>query len=426
MNVCVIGAGYVGLTTSTVLANFGHKVICVEQLEEKVNMLSQGEVPIYEPGLEDMLKENVRKGTLEFTTNLSEAVKRSSVIFIAVGTPQDKDGKTDLRFFHEVSNDLSPLIDTHKVIITKSTVPIGTNEELNQTFLKNGVSESLFDVVSNPEFLREGTAIHDMLYPDKIVVGLKNHQAVKVLQKLYHFIDAPYVITNLSGAEMIKYASNAFLAVKISFINELAQLADVCGVDITEVALGIGMDPRIGHHFLQAGLGYGGSCLPKDLSSLEHQSITRNVTPHMLQAAQSVNDSIIAYYMKKIKKEFPDFQKKNITIWGATFKPNTDDMRHSQALKLVDQFVNEGCHVHLYDPVVSPKLNHVTNYKDMYESIREADMVIIATEWKQFIEADWKVVRERMRGNTIVDCRNALQPYKIRSHGLRYVGVARP
>ncbi|MFC0471812.1 UDP-glucose dehydrogenase family protein [Halalkalibacter kiskunsagensis] len=426
MDVCVIGAGYVGLTTSTVLANYGHQVFCVEKQKEKVEMLKTGEVPIYEPGLDTMLVSSIEAGNLAFTDDLAKAVKKSSIIFIAVGTPQNSDGSANLRFFEEVINELSPLIDTYKIIITKSTVPLGTNEALHGKLLEKGVSPENFDVVSNPEFLREGTAISDMLHPDKIVIGVKSHTPIQILQKLYHFIHAPYMITSLTGAEMIKYASNAFLAVKISFINELAKISEAYNVDITDVALGIGMDPRIGHHFLQAGLGYGGSCFPKDLAALEHQSLKMNVTPHILQAAQLINNSLIDSYLDKIEKEIPRYREMKITVWGASFKPNTDDTRHSQAVKLIERLTKEGCEVHIYDPVVFLKVENTTSYKDMYESIEQSDLLIIATEWHQFIEADWTIVKEKMYGDQVVDCRNCIQPYTLKRHGLKYIGVARP
>ncbi|WP_332694674.1 UDP-glucose dehydrogenase family protein [Halalkalibacter lacteus] len=426
MDVCVIGAGYVGLTTSTVLANYGHRVSCVEKQKEKVEMLKKGELPIYEPGLEKMLVSSIEAGNLDFTDDLAKAVRKSLIIFIAVGTPQNSDGTANLRFFDEVINELSPLIDTYKIIITKSTVPLGTNEDLHLKLIEKGVPQTNFDVVSNPEFLREGTAISDMLHPDKVVIGVRNHTAIQTLQKLYHFIDAPYIITNLTGAEMIKYASNAFLAVKISFINELAKISDAYNVDITDVALGIGMDPRIGHHFLQAGLGYGGSCFPKDLAALEHQSMKKNVTPHLLQAAQMINNSLIDDYLAKIEKEIPAYRNMKITVWGASFKPNTDDTRHSQALKLIERLTEEGCNIHVFDPVVFPKVKNTTAYKDMYESIQQADLLIVATEWRQFIEADWAIVKEKMKGNILVDCRNCIQPYTLKRNGLKYIGVARP
>lgn len=425
MNVCVIGAGYVGLTTSTVLANYGHHVTCVDQIEDKVNQLGRGEVPIYEPGLEEMLQKNIKSGHLTFTTNLKEAVKKSTLIFIAVGTPQDESGKTDLRFFENVTNEVIPLIDSYKVIITKSTVPVGTNEELYQKFMKKGVEKSHFDIVSNPEFLREGTAINDMLYPDKIVVGTKEQTPIPFIKKLYSFIEAPYIITSLSGAEMIKYASNAFLALKVSFINELAKMADRSKVDITDVAYGIGLDPRIGHPFLQAGLGYGGSCLPKDLSSLEHQFLTKNITPQILQAAQKVNNSIISEYIKKMKLELINLQHKKITVWGATFKPNTDDTRHSQALKLVEKLVEEGAEVHLYDPMVTPSIEGVTTHTKLYDSIEDSELLVIATEWSQFVEADWERVKRTMTNQAVLDCRNCLEPSTLEEHGIRYRGVAR-
>jgi UDPglucose 6-dehydrogenase len=426
MDVCVIGAGYVGLTTSTVLANYGHRVTCVEKQKEKVEMLKKGEVPIYEPDLDKMMISSMEAGKLTFTGDLAKAVSDSSIIFIAVGTPQDANGAANLDFFNEVINELTPHIDSYKVIITKSTVPLGTNEDLHLKLIEKGVPPANFDVVSNPEFLREGSAISDMLHPDKVVIGVKNHTPIQILQKLYHFINAPYIITSLTGAEMIKYASNAFLAVKISFINELAKISDAYDVDITDVALGIGMDPRIGHHFLQAGLGYGGSCFPKDLAALEHQSLKKNVTPLILQAAQAVNNSLIDLYMDKIEKEIPTYREKKITVWGASFKPNTDDTRHSQALKLIERLTEEGCKVHVYDPVVFPKGRNTTAYKDIYESIKYSDLLIVATEWRQFIEADWSIVKEKMNGDVVIDCRNCIHPYTLKKHGLNYIGVARP
>jgi UDPglucose 6-dehydrogenase len=425
MDVCVIGAGYVGLTTSAVLADFGHKVRCVDNDEEKINMLVNGRIPIYEQGLEEMINKNQQNENLVFTTNLEETVKKSSIVFIAVGTPQATDGKTDLSFFRSVIDELSPLIDGYKIIITKSTVPLGTNEELYQTLIEKGVSPEHFDVVSNPEFLREGTALHDMLHPDKIVVGVNNPKPIKMLQKLYQKIHAPFIITNLNGAEMIKYASNTFLAVKISFINELAQISDAYKVDIKDVALGLGTDPRIGPYFLQAGLGYGGSCLPKDLTSMEHQSLKQGIAPVLLQAAQTINDSLVDRYIEKLKKQILDLREKKVAVWGAAFKPNTDDTRHSQALKLIERLSQECCEVHVYDPIVK-KVEHVTMHENKYDSVDQADVLIIATEWKEFIHADWKIVKEKMNGTIVLDCRNCVHPRTIRHHGLNYIGVARP
>jgi len=424
MDVCVIGAGYVGLTTSAVLASFGHHVHCVDRDKRKISMLLEGKVPIYEPGLEELIIEYKEKGNLVFTSQLGESVKSSSIIFIAVGTPLSAGGKADLSFYQAVAEELSHLIDSYKIIITKSTVPVGTNNKLQNTLLEKGVPADYFDVVSNPEFLREGTAIYDTLHPDKIVIGVNQPKPVATLQKLYQQIEAPLIITSLNGAEMIKYASNTFLAVKISFINELAKISDAYDVDITDVALGLGTDPRIGPHFLQAGLGYGGSCLPKDLASMEHQALQKGVTPHLLQAAKTINDSLIDQYVDKLKRNVNNLSSKRITVWGASFKPNTDDTRHSQSLKLIDRLIEDGCEVHVFDPIVTVD-KQVTNHKEMYESVKESNVLIIATEWKQFIQADWALVKKKMKGDTLLDCRNCLSPRTIKHHGFTYLGVAR-
>lgn len=426
MDVCVIGAGYVGLTTSAVLANFGHNVYCVEKESEKVEMLKRSKIPIFEPGLEEMVVENQRKERLAFTTDLSKAVEESSIIFVTVGTPATTDGSPNLSFLNKVVDELVPLIQSYKIIVIKSTVPLGTNERIHKELMERGVSPDLFDVVSNPEFLREGSAVHDMQYPDKIVIGVKSLTPIEQMQKLYHDIEAPSIITSLTGAEMIKYASNAFLAMKISFINEIARISEAYHIDITEVALGLGMDPRIGPYFLQAGLGYGGSCFPKDLCALEFLAKEKEITPHLLQATREVNETQIEQYMKKIRKEFPDLTNKKLTVWGAAFKPNTDDIRHSQAMKLIEQLAREGCHLHVYDPVVTFAMPHVTFYQSLYDSIDQADGLIIATDWNQFKEADWSFIKEKMKGKIVIDCRNCIEPSRIKNNGLTYVGVARP
>ncbi|MEB1806308.1 MAG: UDP-glucose/GDP-mannose dehydrogenase family protein [Bacillaceae bacterium] len=423
MNVCVIGAGYVGLTTSAVLADFGHTLRCVDNNEDKIKKLNQGEIPIFEPGLEEMIRKN--KDQLTFTSDLVAAVTLSSIIIIAVGTPLSKVGSTDLTYIKEVIHALTPLITSYKIIMTKSTVPLGTNEMIHKTFIDSGVSEDLFDVVSNPEFLREGTAVYDMQLPDKIVLGVKRPHPISTIQKLYRGIEAPYIITNLTGAEMIKYASNAFLALKISFINEIANICEAYKVDVTDVSLGLGTDPRIGPLFLQPGLGYGGSCLPKDLASLESQCNERNVTPYLLRATKWTNDQQVHRYLGKLEKIIPNYKNKKITIWGASFKPNTDDTRHSQAIKLIKRLVDVGCEVHVYDPVVSLSIPDVISHNGQYDSIKGSDILIIATEWEQFKNADWKLVKNNMNSNTIVDCRNCVQPREIESYGLAYIGVGR-
>lgn len=426
MNVCVIGAGYVGLTTSAVLADLGNNVYCIEKESDKVDMLRRNEMPIFEPKLAEMVRSNQSSGNLTFSTNFSEAVKKSSIIFITVGTPSSPNGSPNLSFLKRVIADLTPLINSYKTIVIKSTVPLGTNENIHRELVKNGVSPDHYDVVSNPEFLREGSAIDDMLHPDKIVIGVKRLKPIEHIQKLYQPIQAPYIITSLTGAEMIKYASNAFLAMKISFINELSRISEAYSVDITEVALGLGTDPRIGPDFLQAGLGYGGSCFPKDLAALEYLALQKQITPYLLQATQAVNENQIDLYVKKLESVFPDFSNRNFTVWGASFKPNTDDVRHSQALKLIERLGEKGCHLHIYDPVVSVSLPNTTTYSSLYDSVVGTDGLIIATEWQQFKEADWSLVKNSMKGDVVLDCRNCVEPGRVKSEGLKYVGVARP
>ncbi|KMK77324.1 UDP-glucose dehydrogenase family protein [Alkalihalobacillus pseudalcaliphilus] len=425
MNVCVIGAGYVGLTTSAVLADLGNYVYCVEINEQKLEKLKNGNTPIFEPQLENMIKVNLKSGRLLFSSSLSKAVNESSVIFIAVGTPSLSDGRTNLTFLESVINELSSCINSYKVIITKSTVPIGTNQKIVEELIKLGVSPLHFDIVSNPEFLREGSAIQDMLSPDKIVIGVNDHKPIELIQKLYKPFDAPFHITSLEGAEMIKYTANAFLATKISFINEISKICEVYNIDITKVAKGIGLDPRIGSHFLGAGLGYGGSCFPKDLEALIFLASQKQVSPHLLKATKTVNDSQVDFYIKKLLNKEPDLLNKKITVWGLSFKPNTDDIRESQAIKLIEHLSARGYDLHVHDPVVKTHIQNTTNYQHLYESIEQSDVLIIATEWDLYKNADWSIIAEKMNGTLIFDCRNCILPDLVTSRGLNYMGVAR-
>lgn len=426
MNVGVIGAGYVGLTISAVFAKWGHDVYCVEKEYEKVKDLKAGRIPIYEPGLEELIKETQEKKKLIFTTDLAEAVKACHLLFIAVGTPEGPNGEPNLGFIEQLINELVPLITQPKIIVTKSTVPIGTNESIKNKLIHAGVQSQFITVVSNPEFLREGTAIHDMCHPDKIIIGTDQAEAVKQLKELYKEINAPYLITSVAGAEMIKYAANSFLAMKISFINEIARICDAYHVDVTEVAKGIGMDPRIGSSFLQAGLGYGGSCFPKDLKALEYAAKQKQIDPHLLQATQLINDEQVSLYGQKLKESFPNFPDISIAVWGAAFKPNTDDIRNSQAVKLINLLTRKGCRIHVYDPVASLSLQDVTVHSSMYESIKGRDGLVITTEWEMFHTVDWTLISHWMKGKVVLDCRNFIDPLLLREHGFEYVGVGRP
>ncbi|RFU66003.1 UDP-glucose dehydrogenase family protein [Peribacillus glennii] len=429
MEICVIGAGYVGLASAAVLADFGHIVNCVDTNEEKIKQLKQGKVPIFEPGLSELISKN--KSNLTFSSSISKHIKAASVIFIAVGTPSLPNGRTDLSYVFSVADEIAGAIDSYKTIITKSTVPPGTNEKIYQKLIDQGVIPELFHVVSNPEFLREGTAISDMVQPDKIVVGKMegDHQSLPILKNIYRKINAPYIVTNLTGAEMIKYTSNAFLATKISFINEIARICEKYGVNIEDVKRGIGTDPRISPHYLSSGIGYGGSCFPKDVRSLEYSALDKDVTPLILQAVQEVNKTQVDLYIEKLSGLFYDLHERNITVLGISFKPNTDDTRYSPAVSLIARLSTLGCTVNAYDPQASLPFevkDNVIQHADVDAAVFNADCVVIATDWDQFKELDWRNLKTLMKGDSILDARNCIDPQHIRQYGLRYIGVARP
>lgn len=428
MDICVIGAGYVGLTSAVVLADLGHSVCCVDTNSDKIKRLTQGEVPIFEPGLENLMHKN--RSRLTFSAPTTENIKKAPIIFIAVGTPSSPNGQTDLTYVKSVVDLIAVSLTSYKTIITKSTVPPGTNEWMYQTLVQKGLDPQLFNIVSNPEFLREGTAISDMIYPDKIVVGKQknDHKSLSIIKEIYQKIEAPYIVTTLSGAEMIKYTSNAFLATKISFINEIARICDKYNVNIEDVVKGIGTDPRIGSDFLQAGIGYGGSCFPKDVRSLEHSAVKKNVEPIILQAVQSVNQTQVDLYVDKLLTAFSDLSGMNITVLGIAFKPNTDDTRYSPAVELIEKLSGFECTIKTYDPQarlpISPNTN-VIQYSVLEESIRDTDCLIIATEWEEFKNLDWLEIKKLMKGDCILDARNCIEPQSVLQHGLRYLGVAR-
>ncbi len=425
MKICIVGAGYVGLTTAVALAVFGHEVQCVDIEQAKIDGLIQGNVPIYEPGLEDLIIENCKKNRLHFSSNVQESIRDYPIILIAVGTPSQDDGSCNLSFVKQVIEIIASTINNYKIIITKSTVPPGTNEWIQQTFIEMGIKDDLFDIVSNPEFLREGRALWDIFHPNKLVFGTKTARPLGVLKKLYPKGSAPFVFTSLTGAELIKYASNAFLATKISFANEMARICDVFQVDYTDLHKGLGMDPRIGPDFLNAGLGFGGSCLPKDLSSLKHSALSHKLETKLLDAVMEINDTQIELYLKKLSTALPDLADKQITVWGVTFKPGTDDLRSSPAIALIQQLIQKGCRVHTYDPMVQLKSIDVTSHINQYESVYNSDALIIATEWEQFLNCNWSEVRSRMKGSIVLDARNCLDGEIVRRQGLQYMGVGK-
>lgn len=427
MDICVIGAGYVGLTQAAVLADLGHAVCCVDTNSEKVQALTRGEIPIYEPGLKELVKKN--KERLSFSSSPNIAIKQSSVVFIAVGTPALADGQTDLTYVQTVIDNLAETITSYTTIVTKSTVPPGTNEWIHDSLIEKGLDPALFTVVSNPEFLREGSALQDMFHADKIVIGKKetDDRSLPIMKEIYKKLASPFVVTSLSGAEMIKYTSNAFLATKISFINEIARICDSYDVNIEDVVKGIGLDPRISPHFLQSGIGYGGSCFPKDVRSLEHSALKKNITPLILQAVQKINLTQVDLYLRKLKERFPDMAGRKMAILGIAFKPNTDDTRYSPAIALMEQLSNLGAEIHAYDPKahLPAPIDNVTEHETMEEALADADVVIIATDWEEFKLADLKRMKRLMRGNLVMDARNCLDPAAVAKEGLQYKAVAR-
>lgn len=427
MNICIIGAGYVGLTTSVVFSHLNHNVTCVDKDNKKIKSINKGKIPIFEPGLEELLKEGVRKKNLHFTTDIESAFKNSSVIFVAVGTPATSNGGADLSYIEDFISEVSSYFNSKKTIVTKSTVPPGTNELMIQKFKSLGIESDLLDIVSNPEFLKEGTAVQDALHPDKIVIGVKNIESFKLIESLYHGIEAPIIQTDLNGAEFIKYASNAFLATKISFINELARIADKYHVNINEVARTIGLDPRISPYYLNAGLGYGGSCFPKDVQALMNAAKKRNVNTPLLEAVEEVNETQINLYVNTLEDYLINLDGKRITLWGIAFKPGTNDVRNSPAIKLSKQLKEKECEVIGYDPIVSDLYEaSLSITSDMYEAIKDSDALIICTDWKKFSIVDWKKVKQIMSGNLILDGRNFLDSDQITSSGLTYKGIGIP
>lgn len=428
MKLTVIGTGYVGLTSGAMFAELGHQVTCVDKDKDKVKMLKTGKVPFYEPGLDNLVRKHLDYN-IKFTTSLS-AAEASKVIMIAVGTPPAKDGSPDLSFVLEVARQLMPYLKEYKVIIMKSTVPIGTNKIVQKYLLDKGVERKYFDIVSNPEFIREGTAIFDSFHPDRIVIGSDSQKATEITRSLYQRIECPVMITSNEAAEMIKYASNAFLAVKISFVNELAGICEDYKVDICEVARGVGYDTRIGPHFLKAGAGFGGSCLPKDLSGLLHLADKADKKAKLLKAVYEVNTAQPALVIAKLEKLLGALQDKKIAVWGLSFKPETDDMRFAPAIPVINLLLQKQALVSAFDPAAMENAKKllpasVKLSKDMYEAVRNCDALVIMTEWDIFALADIKLLKETMKNPVIVDGRNIFSPSEMISQGFQYRGIGR-
>jgi UDPglucose 6-dehydrogenase len=432
MHIAVIGTGYVGLVTGACFAEFGVDVTCVDVDTTKIEKLNNGVIPIYEPGLDQIVEKNVKAGRLHFTTDVSEAVKGAQVVFLAVGTPPKDDGSPDMSYYQQAAKDVAEAMNGYKVLVTKSTVPIGTGKWLRDFVTTNLKSPTEFGVASNPEFLREGAAIDDFMRPDRVVIGSNEERAIEVMKELYrplYLIETPIVITSLEAAELIKYAANAFLATKITFINEVANLCDAIGCDVHDVARGMGMDNRIGRKFLHPGPGYGGSCFPKDTRALttvaDQFGVETRIVDAVIEANQRQRDAMIP----KIEKLVGGLKGKKIGVLGLSFKPETDDMRESPAIEIVHTMIALGATVRAYDPVAMDEAKHFLNgieyASDEYDAIKDADALVIVTEWNQFRALDMEKVKSLLKAPKIADLRNIYEPADMRELGFDYVGVGR-
>ncbi|MDR3710952.1 MAG: UDP-glucose/GDP-mannose dehydrogenase family protein [Capsulimonadaceae bacterium] len=429
MNVCVIGTGYVGLVTGVVFASLGNDVICVDKLDRKIENLKKGIMPIYEPGLEEFVERNVAEERLDFTTDLADAVGRSEVVFIAVGTPPQEDGSTDLSMVGEVAREIAEALTHDTLIVNKSTVPVGTGDYVRRIVEKHRRAGIPFDVVSNPEFLREGSAIKDTLEPDRIVIGANSKDSAMKLLELYAPLERPMIITDVESAELIKYASNAFLAVKITFANAMANICDAAGANIADVTKGMGLDSRIGPAFLNAGIGYGGSCFPKDTRSLIATADSLGYDFKLLKSTVETNADQPVRFVAKMRDVLGGLKGKNIGVLGLAFKGNTDDLRDSKAVEVIQTLLAEGAHVIAYDPVAVENaraiLPDVTFAKGAYEVAAGADALAVVTEWNEFKQINFARIATILRGKVVFDGKNLYNPKQVRRHGLDYYGVGR-
>lgn len=430
MKIAVVGSGYVGLVTAACFADLGNEVISVDSDLRKIRMLKKGQCPFYEPGLEELVRRYTAQKRLSFSTEVRAAALKSEVIFIAVGTPPRPDGSADLSAIEAVAREVAQVLgSSHKLIIEKSTVPVRTAVKIKEVLASAAKPGSQFDVASNPEFLREGSAIHDFMHPDRIVVGADSARAREVLKKLYSSIKAPLLLTDLNSAEIIKHASNSFLAMKISFINAVSRICELSGADIEEVANGMGLDSRIGPKFLNAGIGFGGFCFPKDLSAFVQISESLGYDFRLLKEVQSINSGQITHFLKKAEDRLWNIRGKKIAVWGLAFKPNTDDMRFAPSLEILRHLTEGGAQVAAYDPKAAERARElfpsVRYARSVYEAVRGRECLLILTEWNEFKEADLKKVRKLMRRPLIVDGRNLYDPARMKRLGFEYVCMGR-
>jgi len=431
MDISIIGSGYVGLVTGACFADVGHNVVCVDNDEAKVKTLQAGRVPIYEPGLEEIIHRNVSAHRLRFSSSIREGVDNSQIVFIAVPTPPQPHGEVDLSFIEKVSREIADVLTDYRVIVDKSTVPVKTGERVAETIKRYNRRGAKFDVVSNPEFLREGCAIHDLMHPDRIVIGAQSQNAVDLMKKVYEPFMAPILVTDINSAELIKHAANSFLALKISYINAISAICQVSGADVEKVADGIGMDRRIGRQFLNAGIGYGGACFPKDVAAFIHISDQLGVPFTLLKEVQRINALQKERFLKLIRDTLWVLREKKIAVWGLTFKPDTDDVRSSVAIELVDAMLREGGHVSVYDPKGMEKARELKAVADAkfaasaLEAVDDAEALVIATEWPEFANVDLAAVKQRMTTPIVFDGRNLLNPETMGELGFHYHSIGR-
>lgn len=428
MKISIIGAGYVGLVTGACLADLGHCVLCMDDNPEKIALLQAGQVPIYEPGLSELIHTNVEENRLLFTQSIKEAVESSGLLFICVGTPPKPSGEADLSSIELVGKRIAQYINAPKLIVEKSTVPVNTAKWLDKT-IRSLQPNIEFELASNPEFLREGSALHDFMHPDRIVLGVSSQKAASTLVELYEPLNAPLLITDIESAELIKHASNAFLAMKISFINAVAQICEKTGADVMKVAKGAGLDTRIGTAFLNAGIGYGGACFPKDLDAFIHLAEQAGIDFKLLKAVRSINEEQRKAPALKIAEVLGNLQGKEIALWGLAFKPQTDDLRGAVSMEIISSLLKRGAKVRAYDPVAmenaKKEFSQIYYAKDPYDAVRESDAVILATEWPVFKQLNFLQVRKSMRRPLLFDGRNLFDPTRMSNLGFEYYGIGR-
>jgi UDPglucose 6-dehydrogenase len=431
MDLAIIGSGYVGLVTGACFADVGHNVMCVDNDAQKIKQLRAGEVPIYEPGLDEIIHRNVSAHRLHFTGSIQEGVENSQVVFIAVPTPQQPDGDVDMSFLEKVAREIAGVLTEYRVIVDKSTVPVKTGEKVAESIKRYNRHGANFDVVSNPEFLREGCAVADLMKPDRIVIGAQSEHAIDLMKKIYEPFMAPILVTDINSAELIKHCANSFLALKISYINAVSAICEASGADVEKVADGIGMDHRIGRDFLNAGVGYGGSCFPKDIAAFITISERLGVPFNLLKEVQRINNGQKERFLKAIRETLWVLREKRIAVWGLTFKPNTDDLRSSVAIELVEDLLREGARIAAYDPKGMQKARAIKAVagaefvSSALEAVNDAEALVIATEWNEFANVDLAVVKAKMRTPIVFDGRNLLNPETMGRMGFHYHSIGR-